>query len=80
MDQTLQKMHSEQEQTSMDLGMEMDKKLKLEQSPTYGYCFRLSRNDASCLRNKQSKYHELMSGTWTCRHHTTERKAVWLRR
>ena len=26
------------------LGLELDKKLHLENSPTYGYCFRISKN------------------------------------
>ena len=27
-----------------DLGLELDKKLHLENSPVYGYCFRLTKN------------------------------------
>lgn len=27
-----------------DLGLELDKKLHLENNPTYGYCFRVTKN------------------------------------
>ncbi|CDK24413.1 unnamed protein product [Kuraishia capsulata CBS 1993] len=46
------------ETVSDDLGMEMEKKLKLENHHVYGYCFRLTRNDASVLRGDK-KYREL---------------------
>ncbi|KAF9226411.1 DNA mismatch repair protein [Gyrodon lividus] len=41
-----------------DLGFELDKKLHLENSATYGYCFRLTKNDAKVL-GKNKKYIEL---------------------
>ncbi|KIM69472.1 hypothetical protein SCLCIDRAFT_1207895 [Scleroderma citrinum Foug A] len=41
-----------------DLGFELDKKLHLENSATYGYCFRLTKNDAKAL-SKNKKYIEL---------------------
>ena len=31
-------------EVGLDLDMELDKKLHLENSPTYGYCFRLTKN------------------------------------
>ncbi|KAK9473722.1 muts domain V-domain-containing protein [Dipodascopsis tothii] len=37
-----------------DLGMEPDKKLKLENHHVYGWCLRLTRNDAACLRNNRA--------------------------
>ncbi|KAI9206685.1 muts domain V-domain-containing protein [Polychytrium aggregatum] len=37
-----------------DLGMELDKKLKFEQSSQYGHHLRLSRNDASSIRGSRS--------------------------
>lgn len=40
-----------------DLNMELDKKLHLENSQVYGYCFRLTKNDAKGLSTK--KYTEL---------------------
>ncbi|KAK0457398.1 muts domain V-domain-containing protein [Desarmillaria tabescens] len=40
-----------------DLNMELDKKLHLENSQVYGYCFRLTKNDAKGLSTK--KYIEL---------------------
>ncbi|KAF5390577.1 hypothetical protein D9757_002738 [Collybiopsis confluens] len=40
-----------------DLNMQLDKKLHLENNPTYGYCFRLTKNDAKGL--SQKKYTEL---------------------
>ncbi|KZV76588.1 DNA mismatch repair protein [Peniophora sp. CONT] len=41
-----------------DLGLELDKKLHLENSQQYGYCFRLTKNDARVISNKK-KYIEL---------------------
>ncbi|KAL4078153.1 muts domain V-domain-containing protein [Scleroderma yunnanense] len=41
-----------------DLALELDKKLHLENSATYGYCFRLTKNDAKVL-SKNKKYIEL---------------------
>ncbi|CDH49315.1 dna mismatch repair protein [Lichtheimia corymbifera JMRC:FSU:9682] len=49
-----------------ELGLDIEKKLKLEKHSTYGYCLRVSRTDASKLRNK-SRYMELStqkSGTF----------------
>ncbi|GAW07134.1 DNA mismatch repair protein [Lentinula edodes] len=40
-----------------DLNMQLDKKLHLENNATYGYCFRLTKNDAKGLSTK--KYMEL---------------------
>ncbi|KAI0937540.1 hypothetical protein AcV7_003542 [Taiwanofungus camphoratus] len=48
----------EHQEVGRDLGMELDKKLHLENSPTYGYCFRLTKNDAKGIQNKK-KYIEL---------------------
>ncbi|KAH0834904.1 DNA mismatch repair protein [Lanmaoa asiatica] len=41
-----------------DLGFDLDKKLHLENSATYGYCFRLTKNDAKAIA-KSKKYIEL---------------------
>ncbi|KAF9239264.1 DNA mismatch repair protein [Melanogaster broomeanus] len=41
-----------------DLGLELNKKLHLENSATYGYCFRLTKNDAKVIE-KNKKYIEL---------------------
>ncbi|KIJ61455.1 hypothetical protein HYDPIDRAFT_137783 [Hydnomerulius pinastri MD-312] len=41
-----------------ELGLELDKKLHLENSAMYGYCFRLTKNDAKVL-GKNKKYIEL---------------------
>ncbi|KAJ1971622.1 MSH2 protein, partial [Dimargaris xerosporica] len=49
----------EQRRVSELLHMEMDKKLKLEKSTLFGYCLRLTRTEANCLRNKRSQYIEL---------------------
>ena len=42
---------------SKDLGQEMDKKLFLENHRVHGWCMRLTRTEASCIRNN-SKYQE----------------------
>lgn len=49
-----QEMHNLHENAAIDLGMEIDKKLKLEQNPNHGWCFRLTRNDSGVLRGKSS--------------------------
>jgi DNA mismatch repair protein MSH2 len=36
-----------------DLDQEMDKKLFLENHRVHGWCFRLTRNEAGCIRNKR---------------------------
>ncbi|KAF8434863.1 DNA mismatch repair protein [Boletus edulis BED1] len=41
-----------------DLGLDLDKKLHLENSATYGYCFRLTKNDAKAIAQSK-KYIEL---------------------
>ncbi|TBU61130.1 DNA mismatch repair protein [Dichomitus squalens] len=41
------------------LGRELDKKLHLENSPTYGYCFRISKNDVKLLHDDKKRYIEL---------------------
>ena len=53
--QQMQEIHHE---TANDLGMEVDKKLKLEDHQVHGWCFRLTRTDAGCLRNHKG-YMEL---------------------
>ncbi|KAG6332316.1 hypothetical protein ID866_6775 [Astraeus odoratus] len=49
---------AEHRATGRDLGLELNKKLHLENSATYGYCFRLTKNDAKVL-SKNKKYIEL---------------------
>ncbi|KAF7323675.1 DNA mismatch repair protein 2 [Mycena kentingensis (nom. inval.)] len=41
-----------------DLGIELDKKLHLENNPTYGYCMRVTKNDAKNV-DKKDGYIEL---------------------
>ncbi|KAJ4001111.1 muts domain V-domain-containing protein [Lentinula boryana] len=47
----------EHREVGEDLNMQLDKKLHLENNATYGYCFRLTKNDAKGLSTK--KYTEL---------------------
>ena len=51
-------MDVEHRRASKDLNQEIDKKLFLENHRVHGYCFRLTRNEASCIRNK-STYQEI---------------------
>ncbi|KAF9889167.1 MutS-like protein [Aspergillus nanangensis] len=44
-------MDLEHRRVSRDLGQEMDKKLFLENHRVHGWCFRLTRNEAGCIRN-----------------------------
>ncbi|EGN91554.1 hypothetical protein SERLA73DRAFT_164445 [Serpula lacrymans var. lacrymans S7.3] len=48
----------EHREVGNDLDLELDKKLHLENSQNYGYCFRLTKNDAKAVINKR-KYIEL---------------------
>ncbi|KAE8146450.1 DNA mismatch repair protein [Aspergillus avenaceus] len=43
----------EHRRVSRDLDQEMDKKLFLENHRVHGWCFRLTRNEAGCIRNKR---------------------------
>jgi len=51
-------MDVEHRRAGRDLNQELDKKLFLENHRVHGYCFRLTRNEASCIRNK-STYQEI---------------------
>ena len=51
-------MDVEHRRAGKDLNQELDKKLFLENHRVHGYCFRLTRNEASCIRNK-STYQEI---------------------
>lgn len=51
-------MDAEHRRAGKDLSQELDKKLFLENHRVHGYCFRLTRNEASCIRNK-STYQEI---------------------
>lgn len=56
-----QKIKDCQYEVSEDLGMEVEKKLKLEKHQQHGWCFRVTRNDSSVLRNTGNKYIELQT-------------------
>ncbi|KAJ8701458.1 MSH2 protein [Pleurotus ostreatus] len=47
----------EHRKVGRDLDLELDKKLHLENNATYGYCFRVTKNDAKAIKNK--KYTEI---------------------
>ncbi len=53
-------MDVEHRRAGKDLGQEIDKKLFLENHRVHGYCFRLTRQEASCIRNK-STYQEIQT-------------------
>ncbi|OMJ22701.1 DNA mismatch repair protein msh2 [Smittium culicis] len=59
MNESMERMINEQNLVARNIKMEAEKKLKLEKSTIYGYCFRLSRTDATVIRNKQNLYPEL---------------------
>jgi DNA mismatch repair protein MSH2 len=58
LDELRLRISGEHEKAADDLGMEPEKKLKLEQHQIHGWCMRLTRIDASCLRS-HSGYIEL---------------------
>ncbi|KAF8217826.1 DNA mismatch repair protein [Mycena galopus ATCC 62051] len=50
----------EHKSVGRDLDLELDKKLHLENNQTYGYCFRVTKNDGKFLNDKsETKYKEL---------------------
>ncbi|KAG1850182.1 DNA mismatch repair protein [Suillus subluteus] len=49
---------AEHRATGKDLDLDLEKKLHLENSQNYGYCFRLTKNDAKAIM-RNSKYIEL---------------------
>ncbi|KAK5942397.1 MSH2 protein [Knufia obscura] len=51
-------MEVEHRKVGKDLNQELDKKLFLDNHKTHGYCFRLTRTEASVIRNK-SNYQEI---------------------
>ncbi|KAF2101994.1 DNA mismatch repair protein MSH2 [Rhizodiscina lignyota] len=46
-------MEIEHRRVGKDLSQELDKKLFLENHRVHGWCFRLTRNEAGCIRNKK---------------------------
>ncbi|EIM82088.1 DNA mismatch repair protein [Stereum hirsutum FP-91666 SS1] len=56
--EALEGLDREHKEVGRDLGLELDKKLRLENTQTYGYCFRLTKNDARAINGKR-KYIEL---------------------
>lgn len=46
-------MEVEHRRVGQDLNQDMEKKLFLENHRVHGWCFRLTRNEASCIRNKK---------------------------
>ncbi|KAM5438530.1 MSH2 protein [Microsporum ferrugineum] len=46
-------MDSEHRRVGRDLGQDTEKKLFLENHRVHGWCFRLTRNEAGCIRNKR---------------------------
>ncbi|KAK4937555.1 MSH2 protein [Elasticomyces elasticus] len=58
LDKIKEGMEVEHRRAGKDLNQDMDKKLFLENHRVHGYCFRLTRNEASCIRNK-STYKEI---------------------
>ncbi|ORY10211.1 DNA mismatch repair protein MSH2 [Clohesyomyces aquaticus] len=58
LDKLRHSMESEHSNASHDLNQEKDKKLFLENHRVHGWCFRLTRNEAGCIRNKR-EYQEI---------------------
>ncbi|KAG8802715.1 MutS-like protein [Serendipita sp. 398] len=56
--QLTESLDEEHEEVGRDLGLECDKKLHLENNPTYGYCLRVSKADSKLIERK-SAYTEL---------------------
>ncbi|CAG8980162.1 hypothetical protein HYALB_00007402 [Hymenoscyphus albidus] len=58
LDQLKHDMDQEHRSVGKDLDQEVEKKLFLENHKTHGWCFRLTRTEAGCIRNK-GKYSEV---------------------
>lgn len=58
LDKIRQGMDAEHRRAGKDLNQDLDKKLFLENHRVHGYCFRLTRNEAGCIRNKTA-YQEI---------------------
>ncbi|RIB23812.1 putative DNA mismatch repair protein MSH2 [Gigaspora rosea] len=58
LDKTMREMNKEHQMVGRKLGLDPEKKLHFEKQATYGYCLRMSRLEANCLRG-QSEYIEL---------------------
>ena len=54
LDRLRHEMDSEFRQVADDLDQEMDRKLFLENHRVHGWCFRLTRTEASCIRNNRA--------------------------
>jgi len=54
LDKLKREMNDEHRAASKDLGQEMDKKLFLENHKVHGWCMRLTRTEAGCIRNKKN--------------------------
>lgn len=53
LDKTRYDMDKEHQRVGKDLGQDTEKKLFLEQHRVHGWCFRLTRTEAGCIRNKK---------------------------
>lgn len=58
---TTEKIKRIHEEVAEDLGIDIEKKLKLEKHQIHGWCFRVTRNDSSILRNTADRYIELQT-------------------
>ena len=58
LDKVKEEMEIEHRRAGKDLNQPLDQKLFLDNHRVHGYCFRLTRNEASCIRNK-SQYKEI---------------------
>lgn len=54
LDKVRRNMDSEHSRVGEDLNQDMEKKLFLENHRVHGWCFRLTRNEAACIRNKKA--------------------------
>lgn len=53
LDKLRRDMENEHKSVGLDLNQDLDKKLFLENHRVHGWCFRLTRTEASCIRNKR---------------------------
>ncbi|KAF7341454.1 DNA mismatch repair protein [Mycena venus] len=59
LNETRDGLDKEHKSVSRDLELELDKKLHSENNQTYGYCFRVTKNDAKNVGGNPKKYTEL---------------------
>ncbi|KAG2214885.1 hypothetical protein INT45_009578 [Circinella minor] len=76
---TSNQIDTEHRRVGSKLGLDTEKKLKLERHSMYGYCFRVTRTDASAIRNKPEfiEYSTQKNGAYFATNRMKELGNLW---